>query len=53
MVLVTMCHHDFGVDWTRTDEETDTDAEDSETSPTFANESSETEVELLTDGGDE
>jgi len=39
-----MCHHDFGVDWPRTEEEE---------SPSFANESTEAEVELLTDGGDE
>lgn len=51
LVVVTMCHHDFGVDWPRTAEETET--EEDEQTPSFANESTEAEVELLTDGGDE
>lgn len=46
-----MCHHDFGVDWQRTAEGTET--EEDEDTPSFANESTEAEVELLTDGGDE
>jgi hypothetical protein len=51
LVLDTMCHHNFDASWSRTAEEDETD--DEEEKPSFASESTEADVELLTDGGDE
>lgn len=49
-----MCHaHDFGGDWRRTAEDETDDEEPEAETPSFANENAETDVELLTDGGDE
>lgn len=46
-----MCHHNFDATWSRTAEEDE--ADDEEETPSFASESTEADVELLTDGGDE
>lgn len=47
MLDITMCHHHGTRDWSR-----DADEENAET-PSFLNEESSTETEVLTDGGDE
>jgi len=46
----TMCHHGYEPEDWRAEIETETDDEEE---PSFLNEEIETEVELLTDGGDE
>jgi hypothetical protein len=50
MLLCTMCHHGYEPsDWRTEVEEAEEEPED----PSFLNEETDTEVELLTDGGDD
>jgi len=54
MLPRTMCHHEYDpIDWPEApEEEHDEEFEEQET-PSFLNEERETDVELVTDGGDE